>query len=172
MRTKTLNKKSEQDIISDERTCPEARFWDNHLSVPQMGDIFRNARHYVCTILEDKCKRFIAELIMMRNASQNKDSDLEKELKKVPEVIFTGEMSEKDFMDAIRNTFGIIYRNKLERKFPMICRRYDTITDDAREIIHLNNLLVAMIKGSSMANNFDNLARCMSYEVKDMEGKR
>lgn len=172
MRTKTLNKKSESDIISDARTCPEARFHDRHLEVLQMGNIFRDARHYVCSILEDKCKKFIAELIMMRNTQRNQDTDLAKELKRVPEIIFAGEMNQMDFMDAVRNTFGIIYRNKLQREFPMISKRYDTITDDAREIIHLNNLLVAMSKGSSMASNFDNLARCMSYMSQDSGGKR
>ena len=170
MRTKTILEKSENDLRTEERTCPTPRFRDGNLSVPQMGNIFRDARHYVCTILELKCKQFIGELTIMRNHSSH--TDLKKEIEQIPDIIFTGTMNDREFMDAIRNTFGITYESRLKKSFPMICKWYETITDDAREIIHLNNLLVAMIKGSSMASNFDNLARVMNYQVEDMEGKR
>ena len=160
--------------MSEERICPTPRFRDGNLSVPQMGNIFRDARHYVCTILELKCKQFIGELTIMRNTCSHvpERSDLKKEIKQLPEIIFTGTMNDSEWMDPIRNTFGITYESRLKKSFPMICIRYETITDDAREIIHLNNLLVAMIKGSNIASNFDNLARVMNYQVEDMGGKR
>jgi hypothetical protein len=164
--------KSENNSKMEERTCPLPRFSEYNLEINKMGEIFRDARHYICSIIEDKCKSFVAELIIMRNADAKKGTDLDKELKKIPEIIFSGDIRSQDFMDALRDTFGKFYFSKFQKSFPMICQGYETITDDAREIIHLNNLLVAMLKGSSMANNFDNLARCMNYMSQDSGGKR